>query len=218
MVFFLYALGYAWNTYVSKETSHTIVKHAKHTENKASSEHIQVEIKKQNNTNNPVKTKELNEKRKPQSNQTHTFSPFTDAYMDDVKLTLKPLEGVKPISAIQLEQGIIKQSRVGDIILLPTIEGSNYELEVTYRSVSSNGNVSLNGIFEENGITYHSIITEGSSTALLSFNSPTGSYEVELENGLGYMYLSKDIENERIDYSKSDVIEHIEAHQEGIPS
>jgi len=221
MVFFLYALGYAWNTYASKEESRDTSEHTKHISNSVSKKNIQVERKNKNREkklNHSIETQKPNKEENSQSKQSQTFSPFGDAYMDDVKLAIKPLEGVKPISAVHLEQGVIKQAQVGDIILLPAIDGTNYELEVTQRSISNNGNISINGMFEENGITYHSIITEGGNTALLSFNAPTGSYEVELENGLGYMYLSKDIENERIDYSKSDVIEGIEAHQEEISS
>lgn len=209
MVFFLYALGYAWKGYTPQDKSLIVA-------NKHSKPKAEIEATKSTKEKKVTTEKAITEEKEMTSNiqKSQTISPFSEEDMDDTKLALKPLDGVKPISAIRLEQGLIKQSKVGDMILLPTIDGTSYELQVTHRTVSNNGNVSINGVFEENGITYHSIITEGTSTALLSFNAPTGSYEVALENGLGYMYLSKDIENERIDYSKSDMIEHREIHQE----
>lgn len=168
-----------------------------------------------NTTSGTNNIKETITEKKENAHDLHkpqTISPFTEADIDDTKLALKPLDGVKPIGAIGLKKGLIKQSKVGDIILLPAINGTSYALQITNRTVSKHGNVSINGFFKENGITYHATITEGDSTALLSFNAPTGSYEVELQNGLGYMYRSRDIENERIDHTKSDVIEPIETH------
>jgi hypothetical protein len=37
--------------------------------------------------------------------------------------------------------------------------------------------------------------------------TPTGSYEAELIDGMGLMYLSSDIKNALNDYSKSDTID-----------
>ena len=138
-----------------------------------------------------------------------TISPFSEVDIDDTKLTMKTIPGVEPISAIHINKNMLKTVQTGDTLVLPEIDGVSYELEVTHRTVSNNDNISLNGIFTDNGIKYNAIITEGTKSTLMSFSTPTASYEVELLDGTGYIYLNADIENEKIDYAKSDVIENM---------
>ena len=162
------------------------------------------------NPNSDFKMSETGKEVIPEPSKTKTIIPFSEEDIDDTKLVMKTISGVAPISAVRLNKGMLKTVKVGDTLVLPEIDGVSYELEITHRTVSANGNISLNGTFSENGIPYHSIITEGGKSTLMSFSTPTGSYEVELLDGLGYMYLNADIENEKIDYSKSDVIEDID--------
>ena len=137
------------------------------------------------------------------------ISPFNEVDIDDVKLTMQTIVGVEPISAIHIDKNMLKTVQTGDTLVLPEIDGVSYELEVTHRTISENDNISLNGVLSENGIEYHAVITEGTKLTLMSFSTPTASYEVELLDGTGYIYLNADIENEKINYAKSDVIENI---------
>jgi len=167
---------------------------------------IETQIIDQNHDDN-FKMSDTGVENTPDSLETKTITPFNEEDIDETKLIMKTISGVEPISAISINKKIIKTINVEDKLVLPEIDGISYELEITHRTISDNGNISLNGIFSENGIPYHSIITEGGKATLMSLSTPTGSYEVELLNGLGYIYLNADIENEKIDYSKSDVIE-----------
>lgn len=157
---------------------------------------------------------ETGEEKETHEVEPHRYEPFSEEDIDDTKLILKPMQNIEPVSAIRMEEPIIKNAKVGDILVLPSIDGVTYELTVTHRTVSKNGNVSIHGTFEENGVNYHSMVTEGGNMTLISFSTPTGSYEAELKKGLGYVYASADIENENIDYSQSDVIEEIDTKVE----
>ena len=135
-----------------------------------------------------------------------TISPFTEESIDDMKLETQPLQGIDPIAAISMEKNSITHSKIGDTILLPSIEGSNYEMIVKDKSTSATGNVSIHGDYMENGITYHSILTEGKGASFISMTTPTGTYEINLIQGKGYIYASSEIENKKIDYTKSDTM------------
>ena len=170
---------------------------------------IETQIINQNSDNNFTMS-DTGVENTPDSLETKTITPFNEEDIDETKLIMETISGVEPISAIRINKELIKTVNIGDILVLPELDGVSYELEITHRTVSANGNISLNGTFSENGIPYHSIITEGGKSTLMSFSTPTGSYEVELLDGLGYIYLNADIENEKIDYTKSDVIEDID--------
>ncbi len=141
-----------------------------------------------------------------------SYAIFEELDIDDVPIDIKPIENVKPIAALHMKKDTIKEIEIGDTILLPSIEGNVYELTITNKTVSARGNISIDGEFSENGIRYSSILTEGSSTAFISMNTPEGTYEIEVFNGIGYIYISSDIEKEKIDHSQSDAILHKEEH------
>ena len=206
----LFSLGYFLvDTTKNEKKVHTVAYKTIHEEVHAEKTLIETQIIRKN-PNSDFKMSETGEEVTPEPLKTKTITPFSEEDIDDTKLVMETISGVEPISAVRLNKGMLKTVNVGDNLVLPEIDGFSYELEITHRTVSANGNISLNGTFNENGVPYHSIITEGGKSTLMSFSTPTGSYEVELLNGLGYMYLNTDIENEKIDYSKSDVIEDID--------
>ena len=134
----------------------------------------------------------------------NAYAIFEELDIDSVQLDRVPIEGVKPISALRMKQGTIKEIEVSDTILLPNIDGTVYELTITGKDISPRGNVSVDGSFSENGVNYSAILTEGSNAAFISMNTPEGTYEVELLDGIGFVYNSSDIDNTKIDYTKTD--------------
>ena len=138
--------------------------------------------------------------------QNKSYSIFEEIDIDGVRLALKPIEEVTPLAAFHMKQNTIKEIELGDTILLPSIDGNSYKLLITHKEVSPRGNVSIDGSFSEEGITYTAILTEGSHAAFISMNTPEGTYEIELLNGIGYAYMSNDINKAKIDYSKSDEV------------
>jgi len=126
--------------------------------------------------------------------------------MDFVALKMKKLPNTEPIMAIQMKQNKIKNMHIGDTVILPNINGLTYKLKIGTHTISKRGNTSVSGKFTDNGISYSAIITEGKTSAFISMNTPEGTYEIELMNGIGFIYQSADMDKGMIDYSKSDMI------------
>lgn len=167
-------------------------------------------IEKQIQTDEPHKVFHMEETGKDTSyiaNDTKTIAPFSEETIDDMSLITKPLEGIIPIAAISMEKNSIRSSRVGDTLVLPSIDGTSYEILIKNKSVSATGNISINGDYIENGITYHSILTEGKKSTFISMTTPTGSFKINLVDGQGYVYNAFSIESNKIDYTKSDTVE-----------
>lgn len=137
-----------------------------------------------------------------------TYEPFEEEAIDFVADKREKIKGVIPLSAVRMKKDSIKNMKIGDTLALPSIAGNTYTLQVTNRSLSKRGNVSINGNFRDNGSLYTTILTEGESSAYISLNTPEGSYEVIIQNGLGFVYSSAEIEKVRIDYTKSDQIRY----------
>jgi hypothetical protein len=133
---------------------------------------------------------------------------FEEEDIDFVNLKIKQIKDVTPIAAVRMETNKIKTIKVGENLLLPTIDGNSYTLKVKHHTVSQRGTVSIDGDFSENGNTYSAILTEGKKSAFISMSTPTGMYEIELIDGLGYIYTSSEIENAKIDFSQSDILDH----------
>ena len=145
--------------------------------------------------------------------ENQSYAIFEELDIDAIASDMTPIADVDPISALRMKQGTIKEIEIGDTIRLPSIEGMSYELSITHKEVSSRGNVSIDGSFSENGVKYTAILTEGSKAAFISMNTPEGTYEIELLNGIGYVYANSDINKAKIDYTKTDeVTVHREEH------
>jgi len=160
------------------------------------------------------KTIIVQKKESPILTQTQTLKKesivklFEEEDIDFVNLKMKYIDDVTPIAAIRMETNKIKNIQVGSTLLLPTIDGSHYTLKVKHRTISQRGTVSIDGDFSEDGNTYSAILTEGGKSTFISMSTPTGMYEVEIFEGLGYIYASSEIENAKIDFTQSDTLDH----------
>ena len=133
---------------------------------------------------------------------------FEDATIDEVSDQRETLSGVNPIAAFRMKKHQIKEMKVGDTFTLPSVDGNSYTLKIANHSVSQRGNVSLEGHFDENGNEYSVVLTEGESAAFISMSTPEGNYEITVENGLGLVYATADIENARINYQQNDQVKY----------
>ena len=136
-----------------------------------------------------------------------TLNPFQEEDIDFVAQKLKKIKGVEPVAAVQMQKGIIKNAKIGDTLLLPPIDGISYEMKVQSKQILQSGTVNIEGDFIENGIVYSAVLTEGKKATFISMVIPNGTYEVNILNGIGYIYTNTDIEKVKIDYSQTDEIE-----------
>ncbi|SFV61292.1 hypothetical protein MNB_SV-8-1188 [hydrothermal vent metagenome] len=135
------------------------------------------------------------------------LNPFQEEDIDFVAQKLEKIKGVEPIAAVQMQQGIIKNAKIGDTLLLPPIDGISYEMKVQSKQILQSGTVNIEGDFIENGMVYSAVLTEGKKATFISMVTPNGTYEVNILNGIGYIYANTDIEKVKIDYSQTDEIE-----------
>ena len=217
MLLFVSLLSLIMN-YLKESTSEEIGRHTKKISSvKTNSSHTAKVQTRQSHQKNVLNTVEV-EKKSIEEDTIEVFYEskviFEEESIDDMKLIVEHMPDVMPVGAVRMQKGMIADIKVGDTLTLPSIDGNSYELKVVKRFVSDIGNVSIDGIYMENDIAYRSILTEGKNVSFVSMNTPIGTYEVELQDGRGYIYAVSDIENAKIDYSKSDVIEAPHHHDE----
>ncbi len=126
---------------------------------------------------------------------------FQEIDISDVTSVQK--SDIQPVGALSVEQGSISQIKVGDKIELPLLGNSNYEAKITKKIKNPTGSVTVSGNLVEDD-KYSVVITESKKGVYGSITTPDGDYEIEVQNGKGYIYSVSDIENKRVDYKKSD--------------
>jgi len=162
-------------------------------------------------------TKEIKKEHKPIyfiKEDVKIDNAFESVDIDTMKYEIPHKKGVEPIAAFTYKPGTIKTLRKGDSIILPEINNIKYELKVTKTKLNQDGSKTVTANIDGGNSVNFALLTEGKNTAFMTLNSPEGVYQVEIFNGKGYVYNSRDIAHAYIDYSKSDEVypPHTEAH------
>ena len=145
------------------------------------------------------------ENKKQTTKQGEFFNDFfTQVDTDDIT-TLKAKEDVKPIGGVMIKEEYISKAKEGDVIELPIFGSGTYRVQVDKKVKNPSGSTTLSGTLVENK-NYSFVMTKGKERTFFTVSTPDGAYEIESKNGQGYIYSVKDIERERIDYSKPDVL------------
>jgi len=117
-----------------------------------------------------------------------------------------PRKYVKPLGALKIDMQKLTMLQVGDIFSLPNIDESDYQVVIDEADVMD-GSQSFSGNFSDEGIHYSMIATVGEEgTAYIHLNTPKGAYEIEIDEGNGYIYRSSDIRQALSDESKDDAL------------
>ncbi len=132
------------------------------------------------------------------------FSPFTIIDIDEVKSIKK--SDINPILAVSVDGDNLLNANIGDVVELPTIGGSNYQVMITDKKRNKSGSITISGNLVEDE-KYSAVLTGSKKGLYGSITTPNGAYEIEIQNGKGYIYSVEDIEKKRVDDSKSDEIE-----------
>jgi len=167
-----------------------------------------------------LSTKEIKKEHKPIyfiKEDVKIEDAFKSVDIDTMKYEMPHKKGVEPIAAFTYKPGTIKALRKGDSIVLPEINNIKYELKVTKTKLNEDGSKTVTATIEGGNSVDFALLTEGKNTAFMTLNSPEGVYQVEIFNGKGYVYNSRDIAHAYIDFSKSDEVypphtEHHHAH------
>ncbi len=130
---------------------------------------------------------------------------ITPLSLDEVKnLPLK--EGITPLTAIQLTKNTIKKLKVGDRISLPQLGDGQFDANITSKIVHKNGAISVSGNLLDTYGHYSVVLTEGKNMIFGTINTPSGSFEIEVKDGSGYIYATQTIDENWIEYEKDDFL------------
>ncbi|MDQ7084126.1 MAG: hypothetical protein Q9M36_03985 [Sulfurovum sp.] len=110
--------------------------------------------------------------------------------IEEASLSIKARPSITPIMAIELHK---QAYHVGDRLILPDIQGLDYKLTVTHVQTHSNHSVSISARYHDEGIPYSTTMTQSPSQSFASVSTAQGMYEIETQNGIGYIYRTQDI-------------------------
>jgi len=121
----------------------------------------------------------------------------------EAKEYIEPRKFVKPIAALHIDMQELTTLEPDDTINIPSIEDNDYQIKV--ENVEENKNLkSIFGSFDDEGVHYSTVITVDKDGGYMTLNTPKGIYEVEIDQGYGYIYHSSDIRRALSDESKTD--------------
>jgi hypothetical protein len=110
--------------------------------------------------------------------------------IEEASLHHKPRSYVAPVGAVEL---LSLDLHRGDTLLLPDIEGVDYALDITDIYPHNDGSKSITGRYYDEGIGYTTTITYAKSGSFISLSTTNGSYEIETQEQIGYIYRTHEI-------------------------
>jgi len=126
--------------------------------------------------------------------------------LEEAKLTTKPRKNITPIEAISLSTSNTEELKVNDTLTLPNIEGVDYTIIISSVVKNSDDSHSLTGQFKDEGISYTTTITKSTQSSYITLSTPQGTYEIETQDGVGYIYRTSDIRKHLQKPNVNDVI------------
>jgi len=126
--------------------------------------------------------------------------------IEEAKLTTKPRKNIAPIEVIIKNKLNTEELKVNDTLTLPNIEGVDYTIVISSIVKNNDNSHSLTGQFKDEGIAYTTTITKSTQSSYITLSTPQGRYEIETENGVGYIYKTSDIRKHLQKPNVNDVI------------
>jgi len=126
--------------------------------------------------------------------------------LEEADIISKEKRHIKPVTAITLNTDTFSSLQTGDTLTLPDIDGIDYTLTVVDVQTYDNGATSTTAKYEDEGVTYTSTITHSANETFITLATAQGMYEIEAEQGTGYVYDSSHIRKQMQRPDKSDVI------------
>jgi len=152
------------------------------------------------------KSKKSSTPKKTLLSEQKNITIYDSLSLEEAQMTTKVRKHIKPVSAIQMKPNTLKQLRIKDTIVLADIEGVDYPLTVTHIQTHSDGSVTTTGSYVDEGISYTTTMTQSDHESFISLATAQGLYEIETNNGVGYVYKTSDIRKQMQQSTANDVI------------
>jgi cytoskeletal protein RodZ len=156
--------------------------------------------------NKPLKNSETYEDTTSKTASTQTHLLYETLPLEEANMITKEKRHIEPVSAIKLNTDTFSSLQTGDSLTLPDIDGIDYTLTVVDVQTYDNGATSTTAKYEDEGVTYTTTITHSSNETFITLATAQGMYEIEAEQGTGYVYDSSHIRKQMQRPGKSDVI------------
>ena len=167
--------------------------------------HIQIPTKEKKPTKQiPKSTESIVVEPKVSTDEEHVLYEILS--LEEAKLTTKPRKNITPIEAISLSTSHTEELKVNDTLTLPNIEGVDYTIVISSVVKNSDDSHSLTGHFKDEGISYTTTITKSTQSSYITLSTPQGTYEIETQDGVGYIYRTSDIRKHLQKPNVNDVI------------
>jgi hypothetical protein len=131
---------------------------------------------------------------------------FETLSLEEARLITPPRNNVEPIAAIHITNHALATLKAKDTLTLTDIKGNDYPLTIRRVKTNYDGSVTTTGVYSDEGIHYTTTITQAKGTSYITLSTPTGLYEIETRNDVGYIYDVKDIRKRLHRNHKSDSI------------
>lgn len=110
--------------------------------------------------------------------------------LEEALLSHSPRSYVQAISAIRMKTSTLHQ---GDTLVLPNIEGRDYEILISHVQDNEDTSQSITGAYSDEGISYSTTMTTSTHESFIALATTEGSYEMEIRKDIGYIYKTQDI-------------------------
>jgi len=154
----------------------------------------------------PQKSLETSDKTRSETPPTQTHILYETLPLEEAKMITKEKRHIEPVTAMRLNTDTFSSLQTGDNLTLPDIDGIDYTLTVIDVQTYDNGATSTTAKYEDEGVTYTTTITHSANETFITLATAQGMYEIEAEQGTGYVYDSSHIRKQLQRPGKNDVI------------
>ncbi len=126
--------------------------------------------------------------------------------LEEAELEFKSRKNITPVAAIRINNHNIGTLQPNDPLLLPDIDGIDYLIHITNVNKNSDGSMTTTGSYSDEGIKYTTTITQSQKVSFINLSTAQGSYEIETQNGIGYIYKTESIRKQMQNTNLNDMI------------
>jgi len=154
----------------------------------------------------PQKSLETSKKAISETPPTQMHILYETLPLEEANIVTKEKRHIEPVTAMRLNTDTLSSLQTGDNLTLPDIDGIDYTLTVVDVQTYDNGATSSTAKYEDEGVTYTTTITHSANETFITLATAQGMYEIEAEQGTGYVYDSSHIRKQLQRPGKNDVI------------
>ncbi len=118
---------------------------------------------------------------------------FEELSVEELSLRVPYKKHVDPVAALKIDTKMLLDLKEGDSVSIEMLE-QFFEFKLYSKHRLSRSKITTyDGISDQDGVSHHLIMTQGTHSLFISFTTDEGSFEGEIVDGEGYVYRTSDI-------------------------